>query len=59
MTLFQGVSACSDCLRLALTVWFSYSNLILHLISAALIPYFSPVFLLLALFFFFYLSFFP
>lgn len=45
MTLFQGVSACSDCLRLVLTVWFSYSNLIPHLISAALIPYFSPVFL--------------
>lgn len=54
MTLFQGVSACSDCRRLALIVWFSYSNLILHLISAALFP-FSPVFLSLGFLFYFVL----
>lgn len=51
MTLFQGVSACSDCLKLVLTGWFSYSNLIPHLISVAF--FHSFLFFFIFLFFFF------
>lgn len=41
-TFFHEVSACSDCLKLVLTVWFSYSSLISYMTSAILFPFFSP-----------------